>query len=397
MARKVCQKCKREMEDTNFYTFKNGEKWDQCKSCLTMHIDNFNPDTFLWILEKQDVPYIPEEWNILRDKAYAKAPQKMNGMSVIGKYFSKMRLKQWKKYSWKDSEELQRQRQEVERARKKEEQASMQLIKEQYERGEISQAQYRTMVSTPFQKEHEVYKEVENPIGENNFFKQEDFLPEEDLPDLSEQLTLEEKQYLAMKWGRTYRMSELIQLQKKYTQMMNSFDIQDADSKNTLILLCKTDLKQNQAIDMGDYDGYQKLAKVSDSLRKSAKLTAAQNKDKDNEFVNSVGQLVAYCEKVGHQIPRYKIDTPLDIVDKVIKDLKEYNKSLIYGDSALARQIEDYIKNAKIAMEQKKDKEEAKLKGLDAPEVTDQDILNYKDFLQKEKEETQKQMRGEQL
>lgn len=397
MARKVCQKCKREMEDTNFYTFKNGEKWDQCKSCLTMHIDNFNPDTFLWILEKQDVPYIPEEWNILRDKAYAKAPQKMNGMSVIGKYFSKMRLKQWKKYSWKDSEELQRQRQEVERARKKEEQASMQLIKEQYERGEISQAQYRTMVSTPFQKEHEVYKEVENPIGENNFFKQEDFLPEEDLPDLSEQLTLEEKQYLAMKWGRTYRMSELIQLQKKYTQMMNSFDIQDADSKNTLILLCKTDLKQNQAIDMGDYDGYQKLAKVSDSLRKSAKLTAAQNKDKDNEFVNSVGQLVAYCEKVGHQIPRYKIDTPLDIVDKVIKDLKEYNKSLIYGDSALARQIEDYIKNAKIAMEQKKDKEEAKLKGLDTPEVTDQDILNYKDFLQKEKEETQKQMRGEQL
>ena len=54
-----------------------------------------------------DVPYIPEEWNKLRDKAYAKNPQKMNGQSVIGKYLSKMKLKQWKKYRWEDSEKLQ--------------------------------------------------------------------------------------------------------------------------------------------------------------------------------------------------------------------------------------------------------------------------------------------------
>jgi len=33
---------------------------------------------------------------------------------------------------------------------------------------------------------------------------------------------------------------------------MQSFDIQDADSKNTLIFICKTDLKMNQAIDCGD-------------------------------------------------------------------------------------------------------------------------------------------------
>jgi hypothetical protein len=31
----------------------------------------------------------------------------MNGMSVIGKYLSKMKLKQWKNYTWKDSEKLQ--------------------------------------------------------------------------------------------------------------------------------------------------------------------------------------------------------------------------------------------------------------------------------------------------
>ena len=35
----------------------------------------------------------------------------------------------------------------------------------------------------------------------------------------------------------------------------------------------------NQALDAGDIEGYQKLSKVSESLRKSAKFTAAQNKE----------------------------------------------------------------------------------------------------------------------
>jgi hypothetical protein len=59
---------------------------------------------------------------------------------------------------------------------------------------------------------------------------------------------------------------------------MNSFDIHDADSKNTLIFICKTLLKMDQAINIGDVDGYQKLSRVYDTLRKSMHITAAQNK-----------------------------------------------------------------------------------------------------------------------
>jgi hypothetical protein len=92
------------MEEGQFYTYKNGEKTELCKKCLTMHIDNFDPSTYLWLLEKMDVPYVPSEWNTLRDAAFAKNPKKMNGMSVFGKYLSKMRLKQWKDYGWSDSE-----------------------------------------------------------------------------------------------------------------------------------------------------------------------------------------------------------------------------------------------------------------------------------------------------
>jgi hypothetical protein len=53
-----------------------------------------------------DVPYVPVEWNVLRDKAFEKAGHnlaKMNGMSVFGKYLSKMRLNQFKDKHWSDS------------------------------------------------------------------------------------------------------------------------------------------------------------------------------------------------------------------------------------------------------------------------------------------------------
>ena len=95
------------MAEVNYYTYKDGTKAELCKGCMTMHINNFEPDTFLWLLEKFDVPYIEAEWNILRDRAYAKDPYKMNGMSVFGKYLSKMKLKQWKNYTWADTERLQ--------------------------------------------------------------------------------------------------------------------------------------------------------------------------------------------------------------------------------------------------------------------------------------------------
>ena len=146
---------------------------------------------------------------------------------------------------------------------------------------------------------------------------------------------------------------------------------------------------------MGDVESYQKLSRVYDQLRKSMKVTAAQKKEENNQFIDSVGLLVAFCQKHGHAIPQFQIKTPLDKVDKIIDDLKLYNRQLIYQDKALARQIEDYIKEARAAAEKKKDREAAKEKGEDQYMITDQDILDYKDFLLSEKQWTEKEMEGE--
>jgi len=73
---------------------------------MTMHVDNWNPDSYMWIIQEADVPYIPEEWNKLM-ASYAKDRSKVTGMTIIGRYLSKMKLKQFREYRWKDTEFLQ--------------------------------------------------------------------------------------------------------------------------------------------------------------------------------------------------------------------------------------------------------------------------------------------------
>ena len=337
MAKKKCSKCQRVMEDTKFYSKKNGDKFDMCKQCLTMHVDNYNEDTYLWIIEQADLPWVPSEWNAIRQKQYAKKGRKMNGMSVVGKYFSKMRLNQWKKYNWATSEEAQEEANLNKQFKEEQQKQLEQKLKEDFEKGQITQSQYRTLVSSSFQKQHQYMMrpagQEEDPVGKDNAFRQEYFLSEDDLPDPAAELTKEDKQYLAMKWGRNYKPSQWLLLETKYTEMMNSFDIQDADSKNTLMFICKTYLKMDEAIDIGDVESYQKLSRVYDQLRKSMKVTAAQKKEENNQFIDSVGQLVAFCQKHGHVIPEFQIKAPHDIVDKVINDMKGYNRSLIYEES----------------------------------------------------------------
>ena len=397
MAEYYCEKCGRTMNENQFYTYKDGRKTELCKKCLTMHVDNFNPDTFLWLLEKMDVPYVPNEWNVLRDRAYEKDPNKMNGMSVFGKYLSKMKLKQWKDYGWEDSEKLQVLEEEKKKALIIHNEQNKESWKEKYENGEISEAEYKTMTSVPLQAASQVPGVLVGSIGSNNPFNEVNFISQEELPDPTEELTDEDKVYLAMKWGRMYTPREWIELEQSYDEMMNSFDIQDADTINTLMFICKTKLKMNQALDSADIEGFQKLSKVYNDLRKSAKFTAAQNKEEKKDFVDCVGNLVAYCEKEGGAIPKYELKTDLDIVDTVINDLKRYTKDLIYEDKALASQIENYLKKREISEEQKRDRKEAKALGFDNVQLKDEDYQNYYESIEEEKNKDKNTLNGDDL
>ena len=165
--------------------------------------------------------------------------------------------------------------------------------------------------------------------------------------------------------------------------MEESFDIQDADTKSTLILICKTNLKMNQALDIGDVEGYQKLSKVSESLRKSAKFTAAQNKEQKNDFVDSVGELVALCEREGF-IPRYATDIPQDKVDLTLKDMNDYLHKLVTQDLGFGQQIEDALKKIQI----QKEMNEAEAAAQDGQvELEDEDYAAFIEEMESQKEQ----------
>lgn len=355
-----CEKCNRTMNADQFYGSNNTDKYPEgklhkCKKCTTMHVDNFNPDTYLWILQECDVPYVPEEWNKLL-ASYGKDRSKLTGTTIVGRYLSKMKLKQFREYRWKDTEFLQ------EVANKKIEET---MKRQGYEAAEIAQALATASVPIP-QGEIEipVYKDTnDNPFLSSG----DDYFAEQSggADDFVDELTEEDRTYLRLKWGKTYKPEEWIRLEQLYEEMMASYDVQGAGHIDTLKLVCKTSLKANQLIDIGDIEGFQKMSKVYDSLMKSGKFTAAQNKAESGEFIDSIGELVALCEREGF-IPRYYIDEPNDKVDRTLQDLQSYTRDLINEETNLSAMIEHALR------EIEKDKEnEAKLESDDGSEDED--------------------------
>lgn len=321
-----CEKCHKSKDEKQFYGSNNLEKYPtgrlkQCKLCATMHIDNFDSSTYLPLMEECDVPYVPKVWNELLLK-YGKDPSKLNGTSIFGRYLSQMKLKQWKEYRWKDTDFIQ----EVENKKLAE------TMKEQgYGAAEIAVAI------------EEASKGAELPEGfapapQASPFPQTPSYAEY-TPDLSE----DDQIYLCGKWGRMYRPDEWVQLEQMYVDMMNSYDIQTAGDKATLQLACKANLKANQLMDLGDIDGAQKATKMYDSMMKSGKWTAAQNKGEKGEFIDSVSEIVTLCEKEGF-IPRFYQDEPQDKVDKVIIDTQHYVHSLVTEEMGLGTLIENAVK-----------------------------------------------------
>ena len=379
-----CEKCNRTMGADQFYGSNNTTKYPegklrQCKKCISMRVDNFNPETYLWILQECDVPYIPDEWNKLL-QSYGKDKSKLTGMTILGRYLSKVKLKQWRDYRWKDTEFLQ------EIANKKIEET---MKRQGYEAADIAQAIATATLPIPEAPiEPPVYEE-ENPFlasGNEDYFG--DMAGGKD--DFVDDLTEEDRTYLRLKWGKTYKPEEWIRLEQLYEEMMASYDIQGAGHIDTLKLVCKTSLKANQLIDIGDIEGFQKMSKVYDSLMKSGKFTAAQNKAETGEFIDSIGELIELCEKEGY-IERYYIESPKDKIDLTIADMQRYTRTLIEEETNLPIMVEKALREI-----DKEDKDNAantesniiddidlSLEDLEAT-LKDQDFTDFEEFLDEE-------------
>lgn len=373
---RVCEICHRRIDEKNFYQSNNLEKYpgkfvSQCKKCMTMNVDNWDAKTYEWILKELDVPYVPNEWYQLMN-TYARDPSKVNGTTILGRYLAKMRLKAWKDYRYNDSQfiiDMNKMKLET----TMEEQGFSKQDMERVLNESTLKVQKPEDYETDAEKEaREVSQQSPSSAGRPGGGT---FLPpgarDERDDYIESKLSDREKDKLRIKWGQTYRPSEWVVLEDLYNQMIGSYDITSAGDINTLILACKASLKANQLMDLGDIEGATKATRMYDTLMKSGKWTAAQNKQKEEGVIYAVCELVKICESKGF-IPRFYVDGPQDHADRVIQDLKQYTGDLVTGEADLSTMIENAAKQ--IELENERMIEYSKNSAIDAEE---EDLFQY--------------------
>ena len=392
MEKRTCQKCNRFLNIDQFYRSRNLEAYPPegylpvCKKCFTMHLNNWEPSSITPLLEIMDVPYIPEEWEALLQR-YGQDPKKTSQTAIFGRYLSKMKLKQFSDYRFADSERIleEREKQKQIAAARDE---SYRLRYAAIQDGNVLD-KVNTDISLLSDDEIlELFPQVEYQQQlQQGFLGTQQFQQVPQEPSVEDQIPIEDKMKLSIKWGKTYTVNEWLTMERMYRDMLESYEIKTASHLDYLKMICKTSLKMNQSIDVNDFEGYNKLAKVYDSLMKSAKFTAAQNKtESDNEF-QAVSELILMAEEEGF-IPRFDVSVPQDIIDATMRDMERYLNTLVREEQGLGNLIEVAISQMK-REEEANAELEAALEGENFVEedLTDEDYIDFYEFQEEDDEE----------
>ena len=386
--KKTCEKCGRTLPETQFFKMKSGERYRLCKDCLTQYIDNRDNKTFDWILKEFDVPYIREIWVKQTNNAYLKNPSKFGPKSVIGGYMRTLNMKQYEELHYEHSADTL----EEAKAKAKGETfvplESENIDKEEYDKqlaaGTISQAEYNTFVNSSTLG-HLDFVDMDQPEEQKPEDTQEDFISPfvKDETYWTNQLTGEDIDYLLLKWGKVYTPEQWITMETMYQKYADEYDL-NSDRETVLKKMCRTSLKMDEALDVGDITAYKNLATVFDQLRKSGKFTESQKKEEKKEVLSTIGELASICEQKGgiiEKLPQYDPDLyPQDKIDLTIKDLKAYNYHLCAEELGLSDLIESYIAKLEKAEQDSMDINDGLATSTEEEEkdkLTDQEVQEF--------------------
>ena len=226
---------------------------------------------------------------------------------------------------------------------------------------------------------------------------QNDFIPDVariDEAKITESLTEDDIKYLSLKWGLLYKPSEWVKMEELYQKYAADYEL-STDREQVLKNICKTDLKMNQALDVGDIKTFKDLQGANDMLRKSGRFTDSQKQEEKKRDIDSIGELVAFVESKGGIIPRKDdpINVPQDKIDFIINDMKNYTDNLVKNELGLGNLIESYIK--KLEENKTKSVDEIIAEGIRTDEdnaVTDEEAADFQQFQIEEREEEAKRL-----
>ena len=394
MAKRICKECgKAKNENTGFWHQKaknGGACFSMCKECACKFIDNKRPSTFIWILKELDMPFIEERWIDLCYKKYMKDPERFGPSSVIGTYIRTMSMKDYIDYNYDDTvklneENIELRRKELEVRHERDSRlARTEEDKKKVEKdAEALSAAMEEKVPDFEDSDYEIagldgkmtYGRLQESVGNNTKITMSNQVPQQptmpkkgnayqsaigtavDEQSILNDLTPNDVQYLAMKWGESFRPSEWLKMEEMYQKYAEEFEI-GVDRESVLINMCKTNINMQRCLDAGDAANAAKFSSMFDQLRKSGAFTEAQKKEDNNKYLDSVGELVAAVEREGGAIPAfdYQFEVQPDKVDLTLKDMKSYTYNLVKNEMGLGDLIESYIKKLEEDMEMNKNK-----------------------------------------
>lgn len=315
-----CPTCRKTLDEKNFFKTRRTDKHPsgflpECKTCASLKIDDSDVQTFLPILKEIDLPYMPRQWRELCQKKPA------GGASVLGKYVSMMRMNQYKKYSWADSENLvEEERKALIAAFKQEDITESEAEKradEAQSLSDIQGVQMKAMTSAPAAA---VMYGLTPETSKYN-------------------LTQQEIDDLKLTWGEDYTEDQYLQLTQLFTDMQEAYIIQDPIAISNAKMICKLTVKMNRFLDIDDVESSSKISRQLDTFIKTANLAPVQQKDRQ-QTTFAISQLAFLVEREGGFIPEFYIDHPNDKIDQILADMQTYTEHLVRGESNIAEMVE---------------------------------------------------------
>ena len=387
--RKVCTMCGKERRiDTEYWTRKDGSKMDICKKCAGTNVDIKKPETFLWILKEVDVPFIESLWVNVCHKQYNKDPNRFKPPSVLGVYLRVMRTETYKTYHYEDTLGLNKAHLDAKnRRRELEREGSDDNVSDTVE--DLSDVQAdKDKKPEPQITESLLEQAVKNALSKERPDKPIDAPPVErftpiitiDEQSILDDMTENEKQTMALKWGESFAPSEWLKMEDMFSKYCGEYEM-SVDREETLIAMCKTNINMQRCLDSGDAASASKFSSMFDQLRKSGAFTEAQKKEGKEKYLDSVGELVAAVEREGGIIPQfdYEFEVPQDKVDITLRDMKAYTYNLVKNEMGLGTLIETYIKKLEEDMEMSKNKTLNLEEGLVTSKYEEQELRNDKE------------------
>jgi len=285
-----------------------------------------------------------ERYEYSTNKAGAQIRNPNANQSVLGRYLGKMKLMQFKDYTFADT------------------------------------PRFTESYDSDVKKERDDFFLEFNSLLDKGMTTTEvmEFLLGRAKPKVEEDKSAEMKRRqivaLQQKWGESYTPEELVKLETFYGEMHGSYDITTASHEDYLKQICKISMRMHSLIEAGMYDEYKKLSDIYDRMMKSAKFTASQERVEDR-YVDSISEMVRICEEKGF-IPVYHVDEPQDIVDVTLRDFENYVKNLVAKELNLDSLIEKGLELIKLDQEK-----EAIAENVDDLLFDDDDIVTDEDIV----------------